>query len=135
MENNKTLRKLTKDEIVNSFSHSLTVGDLKKFIEENNIPDNAKVMVQRVHDHYFENNNWGVYLKEGYWYNSAEKTNDNMLEEIERRNNGLEPEYDIEDPKSMMFEMNDDLKEQYYPAWSCVRYGDDQDLLFIDSHY
>lgn len=135
MENKKPLRTLSKEDLINSFNHGLTVGGLKKFIEENNVPDNAKVMVQRVHDHYFENNNWGVYLKEGYWYYSAEKTNENMLEEIERRNKGLEPEYDLEDPKSLMVELGDELKEQYYPAWSCVRYRDDQDLLFIDSHY
>jgi hypothetical protein len=47
----------------------------------------------------------------------------------------MEPEYAITDPLSQVVEIDDTIKEQYHPAWGCVRYGDDTDLLFIDLHY
>lgn len=34
---------------------NLTVGDLKKFLETHNPPDDAIVLVERVKDIYFEN--------------------------------------------------------------------------------
>ena len=130
----KLPRILSKEDLL-GYSHSLTVGDLKKFIEEQGIPDDAKVMIQRVEDKYFENNDWGVYLKEGYWYHTASELNENMKAEALRRELGMEPEYAITDPLSQVVEIDDTLKEQYHPAWGCVRYGDDTDLLFIDLHY
>lgn len=51
-------------EIKDRYKAHLNVGDLKKFIEQNNLPDDAKVLVQRVEDFYYEQNNWGVYLKD-----------------------------------------------------------------------
>lgn len=135
----------------------MTVGDLLKFIEERNIPMDAKVMIQRVEDRYFEgvdisgmqdsegniheegtiSTGWGVYLKKGYSYYEAEQINMNMNEEIDRRANGDEPNYpSIKNPTEMMIDLEDPrLLEQYHPAWSPVFYADDQDLLFIDLHY
>lgn len=37
---------------------NMTVGWLKKFIEENNIPDESLILVERVHDVYFEERGW-----------------------------------------------------------------------------
>ena len=51
----KLPRILSKEDLL-GYNHNLTVGDLKKFIEEQGIPDDAKVMIQRVEDKYFENN-------------------------------------------------------------------------------
>ena len=130
----KLPRILSKEDLL-GYNHNLTVGDLKKFIEEQGIPDDAKVMIQRVEDKYFENNDWGVYLKEGYWYHTASELNENMKAEALRRELGMEPEYSITNPLSQVVEIDDTLKEQYHPAWGCVRYGDDTDLLFIDLHY
>jgi hypothetical protein len=104
----------TEEELLD-YSHYLTVGDLKKFIIENNIPDNAMVVTQRVEDMYFEPRNpnrtgWGVLLKDnGY---SLDKNLSNQLDQ-------------------------DDLnkfKTQYSPTWSCVGY-EDKRFLFIDLHY
>jgi hypothetical protein len=36
----------------------LTVGRLKEFIKEHNIPDNAKVFYQRIEDMYFQRHGW-----------------------------------------------------------------------------
>lgn len=46
----------------------MTVGELKTFIEENNIPDNAKILVERVEDVYFEKRGWSVIKKENDGY-------------------------------------------------------------------
>lgn len=37
---------------------NMTVGWLKKFIKENNIPDDAQIFVERVEDVYFEKHGW-----------------------------------------------------------------------------
>jgi hypothetical protein len=134
MSETKLPRILSKEDLA-GYSNNLTVGDLKKFIEKHNLPDDAKVMIQRVEDKYFEKNDWGVYLKEGYWYHTASQLNENMKAEAQRRELGMEPEYSVKDPWSQVVEIDDTLKEQYHPAWGCVRYGDDTDLLFIDLHY
>jgi hypothetical protein len=134
----------------------LTVGQLKKFIEENNLPDDAPVVVQRIEDSYYEGRDisgmsgcpdtedgiyppgsrsegWGVYLKEGDSYYSAKTINIRMEEEIARRKNGESGM--IEDPEKYIQELNDELKDQYHPIWSPVLYMDDKDILFLDLHY
>jgi hypothetical protein len=40
------MNKITKEKL--KTWHGLTVGDLKKFIENNNVPDDALVMIERV---------------------------------------------------------------------------------------
>ena len=97
------MKKLSKEEIQN-YEHTLTVGKLKEFIEEYNLPDDAKVLIQRVEDKYYESG-WGVHLKAGY--------------DAYKNDGG---------------EYVEESLDQYHPAWSCVKYEDD-DLLFIDLHY
>lgn len=36
----------------------VSVGDLKKYIEKHNIPDDTEVLIQRIEDKYFENCGW-----------------------------------------------------------------------------
>jgi hypothetical protein len=36
----------------------MTVGDLKKFIKENRIPDDALILYQRIEDVYFKKYGW-----------------------------------------------------------------------------
>lgn len=50
----------------------MTVGWLKKFIEENNIPDDSEILVERVHDVY--------YTKYGWSKTSVFKDNDMSLD-------------------------------------------------------
>lgn len=88
------------------YEHFLTVGELKEFLYKHNIPNDSKVLIQRIEDVYFEKHGWDVYLKEGE--HSYKDDNGNIV------------------PESM---------EQYHPAWSCARYNDDPDILFIDLHY
>ena len=130
------MNKMTKEKVL-GMNHFLTAGDLIKFIQENQIPMNAPVMIQRVEDVYYEEHGWGSYLKKGEHYWNADSLNNNMKEEIDRRARGEEAEYPrIKDPIDFMTELEDDrLMEQYHPAWCCVGYKDDTDMLFIDLHY
>lgn len=131
-------RILTEKEVKEKFEHHLTVGDLKKSIELYNIPDEAKVVIQRIEDVYFKRHGWGVMLKEGEHYHNTIQMNKNMREEIARRERGEEPDYSkIEDPNQFILEDENilrELKEQYIPAWCVVGY-EDKDFLFIDLHY
>jgi len=135
------MKEITKEEMLNYSSkwHYCTVGDLKKHIEKFNIPDTAPVVVQRVEDVYYEKHGWSVYLKEGECYHNTVNMNENMREEIARRERGEEPEYSlIDDPSKYIVEDEEslnELKDQYRPVWCAVYYKDDENILFLDLHY
>jgi hypothetical protein len=40
----------------------------------------------------------------------------------------------VDDPSKHIHELTDDLKDQYHPAFCCVKYTDD-DNLYLDLHY
>lgn len=153
------MRKITKESLFEGNLHGLTVGKLKDFITKFNIPDNAPVLIQRVEDTYFDGvdisgcrgcqdtengiypegskaEGWGVYLKEDEFCYHQRKINAEMEEEIIRRANGEEPEYpNIKNPADRIIEITDEMCDQYHPAWSCVYYKEDPNILFIDLHY
>jgi len=115
-----------------------TVGDLKKHIEKHNIPDDAPVVVQRVEDVYYDKHGWKTYLKKGEHYWNTVHFNENMAEEILRRERGEEPHYSMEDPSKFINSDPDFLEqmmEQYSPVWCAVYYKDDENILFLDLHY
>lgn len=119
----------------NKYKDYLTVGRLRKFLEQNpELPDDSLVLIQRVEDMYYEKGGWGVVLKEGHYYNMVKTNNVRMQEEIQRRKNGEHPKYEMEDPSKYITELTDEWKEQYHPAWTCLRYRDDNNL-YIDLHY
>ena len=129
---NKKVRVL---EDPNKYKDYLTVGRLRKFLEQNpELPDDSLVLIQRVEDMYYEKGGWGVVLKEGHYYNMVKTNNVRMQEEIQRRKNGEHPKYEMEDPSKYITELTDEWKEQYHPAWTCLRYRDDNNL-YIDLHY
>jgi hypothetical protein len=132
MDDNKKVRVL---EDLSKYKDYLTVGKLKKFLEEHpELPDDANVLIQRVEDRYYEENGWGVVLKEGDYYHMYKEQNYRMNEEIKRRKNGEHPKYEMEDPSKFIVELDDTMKEQYHPSWCCLKYKDD-DNLYIDLHY
>ena len=60
MDTNKKVRVL---EDLSKYKDYLTVGKLKKFLEEHpELPDDANVLIQRVEDRYYEKNGWVVVL-------------------------------------------------------------------------
>ena len=46
------LKEITKEELTNRYDHYLTVGGLKKFLNKHDLPESAKVVVQRIEDVY-----------------------------------------------------------------------------------
>ena len=131
------IKRLTKEDLKRYASMGyMTVKDMREAIE--GLPDDGLILVQRVEDVYYQNNGWGVYLKEGEHYYSAVRLNENMNEEIDRRLKGEEPDYPmIDDPATYMSSAEDleQSMDQYHPAWCAVKYKDDQENLFIDLHY
>ena len=113
------VRELSKQDILKSYRDYATVGDLVDFIHKHNIPRTAKVLIQRVEDVYYENNGWGVYLKEGDYCNYLRRMNQH--------------------PDKIFHSTEKEIKqasEQYTPAWSpCLYKEDKNDFLFIDLHY
>ena len=128
------MKEYTKEELMKfRDGNFLTVGDMKKFFEKHNMPDDALVVVQRVEDRYFERGH-GVYLKKGESYYNGKQWNEGV-------DNGdflQEDEAGDVIPRFIKKHSEEELhlmKDQYYPVWSCVRYNDDRDVLFIDAHY
>jgi hypothetical protein len=102
----------------------LTVGKLKELLYKYNLPADGKVLVERISDRYFEQNNWGVVFKMGESWSNAKLFNENI-------ENG---EYDenvtpIPDEKMKLF------MDQYHPSWYACKYDDDDKNLYICSHY
>jgi hypothetical protein len=120
--------------------HGYTVGQLKKFIEEYQIPDDAVIVYQRIEDFYFEQNNWTTLKKKGEGYYRLEKHNedadsgkwfdrenypnitDDLLESLQKKFTPEEMEH---------------YKEQYIQVHSAVYYRDEDssDYLYLDAHY
>lgn len=135
----KLPREITLEELASApcYQHSaLTIGKLKELIAKYNLPDNGKVLIERVEDRYYEQNNWGVVFKEGYWFYAVVERNKEMKEEIERRTRGEESEYpDLENPQDCIMELSKELMDQYHPAYYACKSKDDDTNLYIDLHY
>lgn len=127
---------LNKQELLDRFKTSYTVGELKKFISEHNIPDTALILSQRITDFYFNINNWPVYLKKGFNFNQA-KTFQQELLSGKYLDKEKYPNFNQDDYQIITDEQLKEIHEQYYPMSSCVFYNDEDnnDFLFIDSHY
>lgn len=104
----------TKEEMLNG-APGLTVGELLKFIKEYDIPDSAPVLVQRVEDRYYEGVDVSGMRGPNGILPPGSKANG---WKVYRKAQGYPS--DIAD---------------YHPAWSCVYYKEDKEILFIDLHY
>lgn len=135
---------ITKEELISKQRHSLTMGQLCEFVYNNpQIPKDAPVMIERVEDFYFNGSElndktvdgWGVMLVEGYHYCSAKQQQQDILQEIEDRKNGKESQYpNIVNPEDHLFEIGDDMKEQFYQP-HCITKENDDSIVYIYSHY
>lgn len=119
----------------------LTMKDLRKFVESNkDLPDDTKVLVERITDYYFEgkelngfkSNGWKVLLVNGEIYYNTLEMNKRMEEEKLRRDKG-EIHYPlIEDPDDYITEITDSFKDQFFRAWCITK---DDDFIYIHNHY
>ena len=119
-------------ERLKSYKDHLTIKELKKMIAD--MPDDGLVLVQRIEDFYYENNHWGVILKEGMDYHNAKRFNDDLAsgkyEDKEKY-----PKAKPEEWKPFSEEDLELTKDQYHPAWCVVKYKDDPKNLYLDLHY
>ena len=134
---------MTKEELLNKNNHSLTMGDLRKFVEENKyLDDNAPCLVQRVEDSYFmprEFNNrmiqgWDVLRIKGEHYYNALNWNTKMQKEIELREKGIYDYPNLKEPLDLISteEELESYKEQFYQS-HCIT--TDKEIVYIYSHY
>ena len=134
---------MTKEELLNKRTHSMTMKDLREFVLKNQeLEDDAPVLVERIIDSYFEprefngemTKGWDVLKVEGYHYHQTLRLNEDMLEEIELRKQG-NSEYDkIENPLDYISgeEELEQMKEQFHQA-HCIT--TDEEIVYIYSHY
>ena len=113
-----------------------TVGRLREFLAEHNLPDDAKVFIQRVEDFYFEENNWGTVKKEGWMYCSDKALIENAKPGGKYHNKKEYPRMTEEHIQGILdMEAHlDEAKDEYMPAFCPVKYKDD-DNLYLDAHY
>lgn len=93
---------------VRAHSVILRAGKLREMLI--GMDDDAPVMMERIHDAYFEKHRWAVVLVEGH---------DFLREKEYAAKNGLPP-------------VSDDLKDEYHVAQSAFRKNG---ALFIRGHY
>jgi hypothetical protein len=146
------MREITREELLSY--RTLTVGDLKKFIEEYKLSDDALIVVEIVDDKYFNggcdisgcssikddelvvlpegtrSSEWGVYLKNGEHSHSLESYNEKLKDKENYPDLSGEPISQEEINKA---------KVRYHPVWSPVGYkinGEvEKDILYLDLHY
>lgn len=137
------MNKYTKEELLKAKFDTLTMKDLRKFVNTNpQIKDSTKVLCERIEDVYFEGREWNsekiegwkVYLVEGYNYWSTSQFNDKMKLEIENRK--IEKgEYDEKlNPEECIVELTDEYKEQFFTS-HCISKENDDSLIYIYNHY
>jgi len=128
-------KEITLEEL-KKYDDYLTVGKLKELIAKYNLPDDGKILIERVEDVYYEKDNWGVVFSPGFWYERLEAFNKNMEEEIKRREKEEEPEYpQIENPQDKIVTLGKEYMSQYHPAWYACKNKEDDNNLYIDLHY
>jgi len=135
MENKKKVKTLTKEELLRSRTGGgLTVGDLRNFLEKNRgMSNDAPVVVERVEDHYYENNGWSVYKKGGDLYYNALRWNKD-IDSGKYLDKDNYPNMKEENLKKYTEEDLDDLKSQYTMPFCCFS-DEEGDILFINLHY
>ena len=133
---------MTKEDLLNKKLH-FTMESLRRFVKENEeLSDDVPVVIERVTDNYFEGREfngsivggWDVLKVEGYHYHSSLEWNEKMQEEIERRERGEEPEYEMENPSECIFaeKQLEEMKEQFYIGEGITT---DKEVIYIYSHY
>ena len=116
---------------------------LRRFVKENEeLSDDTPILIERVTNNYFEGRElngsivggWGVLKVEGYHYHSSLAWNEKMQAEIQRRERGEEPEYDMENPSEFIFgeKQLEEMKEQFYIGEGITT---DKEVIYIYSHY
>jgi len=127
----------TKEELKEtSIKHGMTLKNIREFVAKYpDLPDDTPVVTERIHDVYFEKHGWRLWLEKGYWWHSTKTMNENMLEEISRREKGEEHQYPkIISPREYMTEITDELKDSFISP-NCIVPNKDKDVVLIYLHH
>jgi hypothetical protein len=114
--------------------HYCNVGRLLDFIEKHNIPRDGMVLIQRVHDVYFDKHNWTPIKKEGFHYHNAKEHNDKVKFGVYMDREQYPRMTDEMRTAMISEEEMEQSKEQYVVVFCPVKYQDD-DNLYLDAHY
>lgn len=128
------LIELSKEELLNKYHDYLTVGGMKKVFEEQQLSDDAKILIERVQDFYYENNHWSVFRHGGYWYYSSLRMNE-KIDSGEFADKSRYPK--IDDPEKFRTSEKDlhEMQSQYHPAFCCFKSEEHPEFLLINLHY
>lgn len=129
----KKLKEITPERLSRGFS----VGQLRKILLNPDINDDTIILVERIHDSYFEGNSgWDLYFQKGEQWHNANAMNDNMLAEHQRILDGKNRQYSMEDPLKYVYDQDSMnlLMEQFHPP-SGAYFNKEENILFIYSHF
>lgn len=134
-KDNKLPREITLEQLKEKecYKTGLTVGRLKEILYKYNGPLDGKVLIERVEDRYYEQNNWGVVYVEGEHYNNAVDFNKKLTGEFLNKE-----EYPDFKPDNYKVATKEELKvylEQFHPAWCASKFPNDDSNLYIYLHY
>jgi len=131
----KIPKEITEDELKYQYKDYLTVGQLRKKLDA--YPDDAKVLVQRVEDVYYEKHNWHVVSKEGEFTSRSREDNRKLLDGT-YANKDQYPKFDSSKFRVMTEDELRIYNEQYSPVWCVVDYEwkeEKKKNLYLDLHY
>jgi hypothetical protein len=139
-------------------SHGLTVGDILEFVKKHKVPRTARVLVERIEDAYFngidisgmsgkledgsygilppgsKSSGWRVYLKKGESWWQCQSWNDD-IDSGKYLDADQYPRMQGKELKKYTEDQLIDSMTQYIPAFCCVKYNDEEDVLLINIHY
>lgn len=131
----KLPREITEDELKNGYQHFLTVGQLREKLK--GYPDEAKVLVQRIEDVYYEKHQWGVVFKESEFTWQSREDN-RKLTDGTYANKDQYPKLDVNKFRVMTERELRIYDSQYSPVWCVVDYEwkeEKKKNLYLDLHY
>ena len=122
----------TQEEIRKEYKHYCTVGQLKEILKKNNIPDDAKIFIERVEDVYFEKYKWGTVKKKGVSYCSEKRLIDKAKPGGAFHDKEQYPRMDEETIQNILDSEKDldECMDEYVPAWWPVVYDGDDNIYF-----
>ena len=136
MGNKKKVSVLTKEDLLeHRVAGRLTVGDLKNYLNKHpNLSNDSIVVIERVEDHYYENNNWSVYKYGGEHYHNTLQWNKD-IDSGKYLDKEQYPNMKEENLKKYTEEDLEEAKSQYTPAFCVFSDPVYEDILFINLHY
>ena len=128
----------TSEEMKNICKDYFTVGQLRELLKDTDIPDDAKIFVQRAEDVYFEKYGWSTIKMENDEYymnmNLIEKAKPGGAFHNKEEYPGLTEERIQEILESSQKDL-DECRDEYIAAWYGFKYKDDKNGIYFTVFY